>query len=223
MKLSQIVKEFRRKNGWSMDYLAEKAGVSKAYISMIENDMNPRTGKPIKPLFPTLQKLAKAMHMTTDELVGMLDDDTVVSFEPEHIEPEKTMAKIPLYGPLCCGNGAFVDDNVVDYVSLPVDRLNPRIEYFCQIAQGDSMIGAGIHDGDVLVFEKSSSIDSGQIGCFCIDDNDAVCKRYKVLSDSQILLMPANDKYDPIPVDVLSHSFRCLGILRWAICDMDGR
>ena len=159
--------------------------------------------------------LGKALNVNPAWLMGLSDE--------MHNEDFNDIAKIPLYGPLCCGNGAFVDDNVVDYVSLPIDRLNPRIEYFCQIAQGDSMIGAGIHDGDVLVFEKSSSIDSGQIGCFCIDDNDAVCKRYKVLSDSQILLMPANDKYDPIPVDVLSHSFRCLGILRWAICDMGGR
>lgn len=210
MNLYKNIKALRLKSGMSQGELAKRIGYTdRSSIAKIENgDVDLSQSK--------IQAFADVFHVTPSDLMG----DEMLSPDNGKCSPFR---QIPLYAPLCCGNGAFVDDNVVDYVSLPIDRLNPRIEYFCQIAQGDSMIGAGIHDGDVLVFEKSSSIDSGQIGCFCIDDNDAVCKRYKVLSDSQILLMPANDKYDPIPVDVLSHSFRCLGILRWAICDMDGR
>ncbi len=121
-----------------------------------------------------------------------------------------------LYAPISCGNGAFVDDNILDYVAVPDDGLNPHKEYFAQIADGDSMIEVGIDSGDIIVFEKSNTIENGKIGCFCIDDNVATCKKFKK-GDTFIQLIPANKNYDPIVIDLNNNNFRVIGILKKAI------
>ena len=78
------------------------------------------------------------------------------------------------------------------------------------------MNGAGIEDGDLLVFEKTTDIHDGSIGCFCIDENEAVCKKFRQ-QGGIILLQSMNSKYDPIIVDALSACFRCIGKLKKSI------
>jgi len=129
-----------------------------------------------------------------------------------------SFVKIPLYGPISCGTGAFVEDNVIDYIAVPDSGLSPYKEYFAQIANGNSMIDVGIANGDIVVFEKSNMIDDGKIGCFCIDDGVATCKKIKK-GDSFIQLIPANPKYDPTVIDLNNTNFRVIGILKKAIKD----
>ena len=124
--------------------------------------------------------------------------------------------KVPLYDNLCCGNGGFVEDNIIDYIPVPSAGLNLSKEYFCQYAQGDSMKDAGIIDHDLLVFEKTPIVNNGDIGCFCIDENVATCKKYRE-TGGIIALVPMNSNYDPIVIDVTSSSFRCLGKLKKSI------
>ena len=139
--------------------------------------------------------------------------------EPDGTSAASASVPVPLYAPICCGDGGFVDDNVLEYLSLPASWLSPSKEYFAQVARGDSMTGEGINDGDVLIFEKSGTPKQGKVGCFCIDDNDAMCKKYRVAGDGRIYLMPANPNYDPIQVDATMQHFRCLGILAFVISD----
>lgn len=139
--------------------------------------------------------------------------------EPDGTSAASASVPVPLYAPICCGDGGFVDDNILDYIALPSAWLSASKEYFAQTAHGDSMEGAGIYDGDVLVFEKSGTPQQGRVGCFCIDDNDAMCKKYRVAGDGRIYLMPANPNYDPIPVDPEMEHFRCLGLLAFVISD----
>lgn len=124
---------------------------------------------------------------------------------------------IPLYGDISCGNGMFVDDNLVYTIEVVSNGLaGSESDYFAQIASGDSMINAGINDGDLLIFKKSSSIESGQIGSFCIDDGIATCKKFRQ-GETFIQLIPMNPSYDPIVIDLNSTNFRVIGILKRAI------
>lgn len=90
MKLSEIIREYRKEHKLSMDAMAERSGLSKAYIAILENERNPISGKPSKPSLETIQKLANAMGRTTDELISMMDADDLVSFvpQPEESFPE---------------------------------------------------------------------------------------------------------------------------------------
>ena len=121
---------------------------------------------------------------------------------------------IPIYDAISCGTGGFIDDNIIDTITIPAEMLkNPNKEFFGQYANGDSMIEADINDGDLLIFEKNNFIEKGEIGCFCIDDNVATCKKYTIAEDNVIYLMPANSNYAPIRVDVTNEAFRIIGKL----------
>ena len=60
-----------------------KCGLSNGYISMIEKNENPATGKPLELSLPKIKAIAAAMNMTTDELIRMTDGNTLVSLGPE--------------------------------------------------------------------------------------------------------------------------------------------
>ena len=214
MNIGTIIKEFRRMHQLSMDEFADRSGLSKSYISMLEKNVNTSTGKPIAPTIDAIKKIAKAMNTDIDDLIVMLGeneislrDDNTSSVSLPKAEPVTT---IQVYDFISCGHGTFVDDNIVSEISVP-NSLLPRAkkDLFAQYARGDSMIGAGINDGDLLIFSKETC-ESGQIGCFCIGENIATCKRLRVLGN-QIVLMPANDKYDPILVE--PDQFKCVGKL----------
>lgn len=216
MKLSDIIKKYRSDHKMSMQQFADRAHLSKGFISQIENEYSfSKTGKRMVPSIERFKQLAEAMNMDVNDLLASIDADISTTGKDEYINSNGVT--IPLYEAICCGNGGFVDDNIIDYISLPDSMLSPSKDYFAQYAHGDSMIGAGINDGDLLVFEKSGHIDSGLIGCFCIDENQAMCKKYRVTAENQIYLMPANDKYDPIMIDIENDHFRCLGVLALVI------
>lgn len=164
------------------------------------------------PRMDKVQMLADYLGIMKSDLI----EDKSNEDERMYSQANLSFIKVPLYAPISCGNGAFVDDNILDYVAVPDDGLNPHREYFAQIADGDSMIEVGIDSGDIIVFEKSNTIDNGKIGCFCIDDNVATCKKFK-RGDSFIQLIPANKNYDPIVIDLNNNNFRVIGILKKAI------
>ena len=159
-----------------------------------------------------VQLLADYFKVSTDYLIKGNEAIDESIYKSANI----SFIKIPLYEPISCGTGAFVEDNIIDYIAVPDDGLNPYKEYFAQIADGNSMIDVGIANGDIIVFEKSNTIDDGKIGCFCIDEGVATCKKIKK-GPSFIQLIPANPKYDPIVIDLNNTNFRVVGILKKAI------
>ncbi len=82
MKLSEIVKNYRTENELSQGRFADRCGVSKAYISMIENEKNSKTKKKMTPNIASLAKIAKGMNIDLDALVRMMDKDIVISLKP---------------------------------------------------------------------------------------------------------------------------------------------
>lgn len=161
------------------------------------------------PRMDKVQMIADYLGIYKSDLIEEKDEEIYKSANISFI-------KIPLYEPISCGTGAFVEDNIIDYIAVPDDGLNPYKDYFAQIADGDSMIDVGIANGDIIVFEKSNTIDDGKIGCFCIDEGVATCKKIKK-GPSFIQLIPANPKYDPIVIDLNNTNFRVVGILKKAI------
>lgn len=216
MKLQEIIKEHRSTYKLSMDELAKRSGLSKAYIGMLESGVNPQTKKPISPSVEVLSKLANAMNISLNDLISNLDNMIVEL--PSVNNLITNLVSIPIYSPISCGTGLFVDDEIIEYIPLPTEKLSKGKEYFGQYASGDSMINAGIIDGDIIVFEKTNIIETGKIGCFCIDENIATCKRFNK-TDSSIILMPANDKHMPIIVDIMSDCFKVIGKLAFVVSD----
>ncbi len=96
MKLSCVLTDYRDRLQISQRELARRCGLSNSYISFIENEFNPRTGKPIVPTLEQYQKIAYGMNMSVQELFEKLDDDSPVQL-PSHDDvysPSTTEARI---------------------------------------------------------------------------------------------------------------------------------
>lgn len=73
MKLSEIIIKYRKEHGLSQRQLSSQCDLSTGYISLIEREVNPQTGKVMVPSLPVLNKLAKGMGMMIDDLLSMCD------------------------------------------------------------------------------------------------------------------------------------------------------
>lgn len=202
--IGEIIKKLRERKGLTQEELAMKVGYTSATtINKIESGTNKLKQEKIK-IF------ADVLECTVSELLGI---DEINNLHPVS---SMNIRKIALYDSISCGTGGFVDDNIIDYVSLPAEMFSSKKEYFAQYAHGDSMINANINDGDLVIFEKTSSVTNGMIGCFCIDDNTATCKRLS-MTNGQIILLPENPSYNPIIANV--ETFKCIGKLAFVIND----
>ena len=189
------IKRLREQRNLNQDELGEIVGVTgKAVYSWESNRTEPKMG--------IVQALADYFRVSTDYLITGTDEQSQMPVN---------VVQIPLYSSISCGTGMFVDDNIEDYIAVPDKYIKPNHEYFANTACGDSMIGKGIKNGDVLVFEKTNVVDSGEIGAFCVNDESAVCKTFRKLSNGMIMLESANDKYEPIMVDISDDCFRVIG------------
>lgn len=95
MKLSTIVIDYRKRMQISQREFARRCGLSNSYISFIENEYNPRTGKPIVPTLEQYHKIASCMGMTVHQLFEQLDEDSPVDMRepvsndaPLHYDPD---------------------------------------------------------------------------------------------------------------------------------------
>lgn len=81
MTLSQIIKSYRTKNKMNMREFAKKAQISRSYVSLLEHNKHPDTGKPITPTLEKTKNIAHAMDMSLDELVSLLDHQKISRVE----------------------------------------------------------------------------------------------------------------------------------------------
>lgn len=172
-----------------------------------------------EPRYDTVVQIADILDVSLDYLLGRSDTmqrQTNLTIVSDNIR------SIPIYAPISCGEGSYEDGQIIDYVGIPESKMRYGKKYFGQYAKGDSMEGVGIHDGDLLVFEECSWIDEGKIGCFCVDEDKAVCKRFTIGQDKSIYLMSANDKYAPIRIDPTNECFRIVGRLVSIVKDFGG-
>ena len=208
MKINEKIKARREELKLTVEDVARALNVNKSTISRYESESIKKM--PIDFIKP----LANVLKCSPEYLMGWIDEDSADMYKQSGID----FFRIPLYSPICCGDGGFNEDNVLEYVPVPSKGLSNPDNYFCQIADGNSMIDAGIDNGDLLVFEKVNRIDTGNIGCFCVDENTAMCKKYTVVNNI-VMLMPMNSDYEPVIVDPLDSCFRCIGRLRKVIKD----
>jgi repressor LexA len=103
-------------------------------------------------------------------------------------------SKISILGSIAAGTPIEAIQQEVDKVSLPVELQNNG-EHFGLKIKGDSMVEAGINDGDTVIVKKASTADNGQIAVVLIDEQEATLKRIRKKGNT-IALEAANKNYD---------------------------
>ncbi len=110
-------------------------------------------------------------------------------------EKEDNFINVPLMGNITAGLPILAVENITDYVPYPVSKAGNK-ELFALNVIGDSMINAGIFDGDIIVAEKTSFAENGDIVVALIEDEATVKTFYK--EKDCFRLQPENDLYTPI-------------------------
>lgn len=108
----------------------------------------------------------------------------------------ESIARIPLIGTVTAGMPILATQQIEDYIA--VSGVNGE-NLFALHIKGDSMINAGIYDGDIVICEQCPVAQNGEIIIALIDD-EATCKRF-YKENGHFRLQPENDKYEPIIVE----------------------
>lgn len=80
MNLGDVIKKYREEHSMSQASFAQKSGISKGYISMLENNRNPSTGKPLVPTYTIFEAVAKVIGCSTNHLIEMMNEDQMIVF-----------------------------------------------------------------------------------------------------------------------------------------------
>ena len=182
------------------------SGISPSYEEM-KNSLNLKSKSGIHRLISALEErgfVKRLAHKARAlEVVKLPENasanDIFNSFTPSVIKggldkSKINSSKVSVLGSIAAGTPIEAIQHEVDKVALPED-LQKNGEYFGLKVKGDSMIEAGINDGDTVIIKKTSTADTGQIAVVLIDEQEATLKRIRKKGNT-IALEAANKNYD---------------------------
>lgn len=180
--VGERIKKIRESKGIKQVWVARQTGLNRTYLYQLERGI-------IKnPSMETLNKIAKALEISLSELIK---EEPSISQPPLQTLP---LRQIPVYGGIPAGYPKEMwHDFIEGYISVPdapEDAFGLRVS-------GDSMIGEGIDEGDIVIVVPNRQIYNGDIVVAIIDGSEFTLKKY--FTDSEhVILAPANSHYKPI-------------------------
>ena len=158
-------------------------------------------------------------HLTNLEKKGYLKRGTalpraigVLKDQGGAVTPETGRVRaVPLVGRIAAGEPLLAEENIEEYIPLPTDFTGDRETFLLQV-KGESMIEAGILDGDYVVIRRQPTVDNGEIAAVMVDDSATVKRFYK--ERTQIRLMPENRNMSPIITKQASILGKVVAVLR---------
>ncbi len=193
-ELGLRIKHYRKQAGMTLEQIGELIGVGKSTVRKYENGM-------IKISHDRLEKISSVLGIDVALLYGESVSSEVVD--------------VPLYGNISCGGGNVIFEERETYVTSPKSWVNHGL-FFYLTAKGDSMVGAKIHEGDLLLIQRQEEVENGEIAAVAID-NECVLKRvYR--DNGSFTLVSENPNYKPIHFNPNTDSnIKIIGKLKKAI------
>lgn len=156
-----------------------------------------------------LERLEKKGYIRRDptkpRAIEILDNDKVVNEESD-------IVRVPLIGKVTAGDPITAIENYEGYYPLPAHMVKNSEVYMLTI-QGDSMIEAGILDGDYVIIRKQITANNGEIVVAMTDEGEATVKRF-YKEKNHIRLQPENLAYEPIILNNVSILGKVIGVIR---------
>ena len=202
-KFSERFKQLRTEHCLSQQNLADQLGFSKSSVNMYERGER-------EPGIESMEAIADFFNVDLDYLMGRSDipnrNEWLKTINaPEAIEHAQLQAgfdniipiatkRFRLLGDIACGKPIFANEEKELYVEAGAN-INAD---FCLRAKGDSMIGARIHDGDIVFIKKQERVDNGKIAAVIIED-EATLKRVNYYPEKDLLILKAeNSNYEDL-------------------------
>lgn len=158
-------------------------------------------------------------HMKENGMIDIKGRGKIATREME--KTKRATIKLPVLGAVSCGIPKYAEENIEEYVQVPVSWFGIG-EFFALRADGQSMINAGIDDGDLVIIRKQEYAEPGQIIVALIDNEDATLKRYRPIGDGQYIdLVPENDKFKVRTVDLSCETLIIQGVAVKVLKDLE--
>lgn len=123
----------------------------------------------------------------------------------------REMVNVPIIGTVAAGQPILADQNIEGYFPIPTEYM-PNKQSFMLKVKGESMINAGIMNGDKVLVKQQSTAENGDIVVALVEDSATVKTYYK--EDGHYRLQPENDSMDPIIVDHCEILGKVFGVFR---------
>ena len=177
-RLNDALSKRRKELGLTLGDVARFVGVSTGTVSRWE------TGEIDNMRRDRIAALAKILQVSPLCVMGLDDEDAF----PNNVVPIKGKP-IPLLGRIAAGIPIYAEENIEGY-----EYLQSGVQAdFCLKVQGDSMINAGIHTGDIVFVRQQPTVEEGEIAAVLVDD-EATLKRFYRHGDA-VELRPENSQY----------------------------
>ena len=155
-------------------------------------------------------------HLETLEKNGYIRRDPT---KPRAIEilddnfnlTRREMVNVPIIGQVAAGQPILAQENIEDYFPIPIEHM-PNKQTFMLKVKGESMVNAGILDGDMVLVEEDHTASNGDMVVALVDDSATVKTFYK--EEGVYRLQPENDFMDPIIVKEVSILGKVIGVIR---------
>lgn len=187
MSIGQNIRRCRRNLGLTLEEVARQVGLSRQTMSRYE------TGVIGNIPSDKIELLAQALHTTPAYLMGWESGGEEDPPLPSNVTPLRPMQKVPLVGRIACGTPILAEQNIEDYIDLP-GHIHADYALTCQ---GDSMINAGIRDGDVVYIRQQPEVENGQIAAVIVGEDEATLKRF-YFDGGVVQLVAENPRIPPM-------------------------
>ncbi len=158
---------------------------------------------------PSTRELADVLPLSHNSIArylremnekGMLEYDGGKITTEKMSKSKSESVSVPILGSISCGIPLTEEENVESYVRLPTELVGHG-DFFFLKANGDSMIDAGIDDGDFVLIRKTTEANDGDIVVALVDDENTLKRLYHDKKNRRIILRPENKAYEDIVVD----------------------
>ena len=155
-------------------------------------------------------------HLETLEKNGYIRRDPTKPRTIEIIDDcfnlaRREVVNVPLIGTVAAGTPLLAQENIETYFPIPSELLPNKENYMLKV-KGDSMIEAGIFNGDQILVEKTNTAENGEIVVALLDDSATVKRFYR--EDGHYRLQPENASMEPIFVEEVQILGKVIGLFR---------
>ena len=151
-------------------------------------------------------------HLETLEKNGYIRRDPTKPRAIEIIDDTLISQGVPIVGQVAAGEPILAEQNITNYFPIPIEFM-PNNETFLLTVKGESMINAGILDGDMVLVESTSVASNGEMVVALVDDSATVKTFYK--EEGIYRLQPENDTMEPIIVSEVEILGKVIGVFRF--------
>ena len=177
------IKSRRKELNLTLEQVGDLVGVGKSTVRKWE------TGDIENMKRDKIVKLAKALRVSPSYIMGIEEEQPQIETLP--------VKKIPVVSRISAGVPIYSEENLIDYIYFATNKLNSDKEEFGLKVSGDSMDKI-FQDGDIVVVEKDSIVENGQLGVVMINGYNATVKRIRYKGD-QVILIPESNNTNHYP------------------------